>query len=709
MAAVVEHRLTDEQLAEQTTAGDARAFAALFERHLQGVYDLTLRVLRDEASAVDAVTESFALAWRALRRGTQGSAPACIYAAAYDTAVTHARRARGTLGGETLTAVDTSRLADPAPILRDPELIEVVWQSASALDARDYALLDLQLRKGLALNELAAELGFKRATLEARLSRLKEKLVASVTAARGAGPPTRGSPLAVFAAIAPVAVPPGLRDSIWARVLEGSREGPARHWKPSRALIVLAGVGALAGATAGIVVALGGGPQDPTGFQSSTHGIGEQTSDVTITVRWTPAPDAAGYSISWSSEPEPPDETVDLAGNQAMASRVVTPGQWWFNLRTRGAEGDWTHTVHIGPFVVVAVPNTTIASQPAKASNDRKPAFRLEASDEGTFECSLDAKPFEACSSSVVLGRLRDGRHRFEARIRDRYGNADASPAVWVWRVDTRAPQTRMDSVETERHRGVFRFSTGNAQAVFECRLDDGEYRRCKSPLTLRGVPDGDHKLFVRAADAAGNRDRSPAIERWTVDTTRPRTRIVSGPSGTVHRPTAKFALDANEDEVTYECSLDRRTFGPCSSSVHYAGLASGEHTFEARARDEAGNVDRTPARRIWVVVDTERPETTIVSHPRKSSSDTSPTFKFRSSEARSRFECRLDAGPWHSCLSPKTYKGLARGQHVFRVRARDASGNVDRTPSSWTWNIHSAAAFLRLEAEGAAPSGANG
>jgi DNA-directed RNA polymerase specialized sigma24 family protein len=689
MVAVAEHRRTDEQLAEQTAAGDARAFAALFERHLQGVYDLALRVLRDEAAAVDAVTESFANAWGALRRDSRDGVRACIYAAAYDAAVARARQARGALDDESFTTVDTSRLADPAPILRDPELVGIVWESASALDARDYALLDLQLRKGLAPNELAAELGFKRVTLDGRLARLKEKLVASVTAALEADPPTRVSPLAVFAAIAPVAVPPGVGDSIWARILERSREIPPRRWKPSRVLIVVAGVGALAAATAGIVVALGGGPQDPTGIQSSTHGIGEQTSDATITVRWTPAPDATGYSISWSSEPELPDETADLAGNQAVASKVVTPGQWWFNLRTRSADGDWTHTVHIGPYVVVAVPNTTIASRPPKASNDRNPVFGLEASGEGIFECSLDAEPFEACSSGVVLGRLRDGRHKFEARVRDRYGNADASPAAWIWRLDTKAPQTRIDSVETERDHGVFRFSSGSGQAVFECRLDDGDFRRCKSPLTLRGVPDGDHALFVRATDPAGNSDRSPAIERWTVDTKHPKTKIVSGPSGTVHRTTAKFALDANEDEVTYECRLDGDPFGPCSSTVEYKGLASGEHTFEARARDEAGNVDRTPARRTWTVVDTKKPETTIVSHPRKRSGDASPTFKFRSSEVGSRFECRLGGGPWQSCSSPKTYTGLAHGRHVFRVRAQDASGNVDRTPASWTWNLH--------------------
>ena len=108
-----------------------------------------------------------------------------------------------------------------------------------------------------------------------------------------------------------------------------------------------------------------------------------------------------------------------------------------------------------------------------------------------------------------------------------------------------------------------------------------------------------------------------------------------------------------------------------------------------ARAKDEADNVDKTPARRRWTVVDATRPNTTITEHPKLSSNDSSPTFRFRSSEPRSRFECRLDDGAWQACSSPKTYNGLGNGQHVFRVRARDAAGNVDGSPATWTWTIH--------------------
>ena len=56
-------------------------------------------------------------------------------------------------------------------------------------------------------------------------------------------------------------------------------------------------------------------------------------------------------------------------------------------------------------------------------------------------------------------------------------------------------------------------------------------------------------------------------------------------------------------------------------------------------------------------------------------------TFRFGSGEQGSRFSCKLDRKKYKPCTSPKTYKKLKRGRHVFRVKARDRAGNVDKTP----------------------------
>jgi hypothetical protein len=51
------------------------------------------------------------------------------------------------------------------------------------------------------------------------------------------------------------------------------------------------------------------------------------------------------------------------------------------------------------------------------------------------------------------------------------------------------------------------------------------------------------------------------------------------------------------------QCSLDGRPFDSCRSPITYINLAPGSHTFRARARDWAGNVDPTPVARTWTIL----------------------------------------------------------------------------------------------------------
>jgi hypothetical protein len=67
-------------------------------------------------------------------------------------------------------------------------------------------------------------------------------------------------------------------------------------------------------------------------------------------------------------------------------------------------------------------------------------------------------------------------------------------------------------------------------------------------------------------------------------------------------------------------------------------------------------------------------------------------TFRFASGEAGSGFRCKLDKKKYKPCTSPKTYKKLKRGKHVFRVKARDRAGNVDKTPMVKRFRIKRAA-----------------
>jgi hypothetical protein len=85
---------------------------------------------------------------------------------------------------------------------------------------------------------------------------------------------------------------------------------------------------------------------------------------------------------------------------------------------------------------------------------------------------------------------------------------------------------------------------------------------------------------------------------------------------------------------------------------------------------------------------DLRAPQTRITRGPRGRQTARAATFRFRSSEAGSTFQCRLDRGRWRACRSPKTYRGLDVRTHRFLVRGRDRAGNVDRSPASREWRV---------------------
>jgi hypothetical protein len=75
------------------------------------------------------------------------------------------------------------------------------------------------------------------------------------------------------------------------------------------------------------------------------------------------------------------------------------------------------------------------------------------------------------------------------------------------------------------------------------------------------------------------------------------------------------------------------------------------------------------------------RPETSIrkkVIRPKQRSA----MFRFGSTEPGSRFRCKIDRRPLAGCRSPKVYRHLAPGSHVFRVAAINPAGKPDLSPA---------------------------
>ena len=170
-------------------------------------------------------------------------------------------------------------------------------------------------------------------------------------------------------------------------------------------------------------------------------------------------------------------------------------------------------------------------------------------------------------------------------------------------------------------------------------------------------------------------------------DTAPPETSISSGPAATTRAREASFQFASNDTAPRFECSVDSGAWTACASPQQVPGLSEAGHTLAVRAVDAAGNADPSPAVHTWRI-DTTAPDTSISFAPARETVSGTANFVFSSSESGSRLACKLDAGRWAECSSPKQVTRLATGPHVLSVAAIDAVGNVDPTPAVHSWTV---------------------
>jgi hypothetical protein len=189
-------------------------------------------------------------------------------------------------------------------------------------------------------------------------------------------------------------------------------------------------------------------------------------------------------------------------------------------------------TVHQTPGLMHrlrSTPHLTSFTGPA-TTTERTPTFAIGVDLEGArTECRVDAGPWAACGPTTwTTPQLSLGTHHVEVRPSDFPGVYGAPVAATVTVVapgtgasgtsaDTTAPETSIakhPKKRTGKAKARFSFRATEAGSTFTCKVDKRAWKACGPSYAVKVKP-GKHRIRVRATDALGNTDATPAVFRW--------------------------------------------------------------------------------------------------------------------------------------------------------------------------------------------------
>lgn len=169
--------MSEGELVQGSPHGDGESVTTPHDLYLDQTYDFCLRLLFDADAAANAATEALQRSLASLSSPPQPEAfRANLFSEALKLVLESAPKIQRPAEGaeqEALWQISPERLRDIGHATVAQEEASLVWENVSRLDPRDYALLDLHLRQGLQISEIARVFGIGQRSAQSGLDKLK--------------------------------------------------------------------------------------------------------------------------------------------------------------------------------------------------------------------------------------------------------------------------------------------------------------------------------------------------------------------------------------------------------------------------------------------------------------------------------------------------------------------------------------------------------
>jgi RNA polymerase sigma-70 factor, ECF subfamily len=168
---------SDEVLIGRVANGDRLAMQVLFARHHVRVYRFVLRIVRNEATAEDLISEVFLEVWRQAGKfeGRSAVSTWMLSIARFKALSVLRRRPEQELDEETAGAIE-DHADDPEVALAKKDKGAVLRQCLSNLSVEHREIIDLVYYHEKSVEEVAGIVGIPEATVKTRMFYARKKL-----------------------------------------------------------------------------------------------------------------------------------------------------------------------------------------------------------------------------------------------------------------------------------------------------------------------------------------------------------------------------------------------------------------------------------------------------------------------------------------------------------------------------------------------------
>lgn len=187
---IIPQKLTDQELVEQTLAGNTICYETLFDRYRHPLYAAIVSRCGDEQDAGDIIQETYVKAYFNLPRyNADYTFGQWVYTIARNLFIDYARRKRSAGSTVSIDGNTTGEMINPACDMPNPEERIISRQRSSLLDnlleelpAHYRTVIQLRFIKEYSYEEIAEQLGMPIGTVKTQIHRARERLCRLITA-----------------------------------------------------------------------------------------------------------------------------------------------------------------------------------------------------------------------------------------------------------------------------------------------------------------------------------------------------------------------------------------------------------------------------------------------------------------------------------------------------------------------------------------------